>query len=97
MRSAFLVRCGLSKEAFIGTGVVIACAVDAARLFEYGRDMDFGPIRERWLLVAGAVASAAAGAVVAARVLPRVSMNAIRRLVTAMLFIIGVLLIAGLV
>jgi len=97
LRSAFLVRCGLSKEAFIGTGVVIACAVDAARLFEYGRDMDFGPIRERWLLVAGAVVSAAAGAVLAARVLPRVSMNAIRRLVTAMLFIIGVLLIAGLV
>lgn len=97
LRSAFLVRSGLSKEAFIGTGVVIACAVDAARLFEYGRDMDFGPIRERWLLVVGAVVSAAAGAVLAARVLPRVSMNAIRRLVTVMLFIIGVLLIAGLV
>lgn len=97
LRSAFLVRCGLSKEAFIGTGVVIACAVDAARLFEYGRDMDFGPIRERWLLIVAAVISAAGGAVVAARVLPRVSMRAIRRLVTTMLFIIGVLLIAGLV
>ena len=97
LRSAFLVRCGLSKEAFIGTGVVIACAVDAARLFEYGRDMDFGPLRERWLLVAGAVVSAVAGAVLAAHVLPRVSMNAIRHLVTAMLFIIGVLLMAGLV
>jgi uncharacterized protein len=97
LRSAFLVRCGLSKEAFIGTGVVIACAIDAARLFEYGRDMDFGPMRERWLLVAAAVISAAAGAVLAARVLPRVSMRAIRRLVTTMLFIIGFLLMAGLV
>lgn len=97
LRSAFLVRYGLSKEAFIGTGVVIACAVDAARLFEYGRDMDFGPIRERWLLVVAAVISAAAGAVLAARALPRISMQAIRRLVTTMLFIIGLLLMAGLV
>ncbi len=97
LRSAFLVRCGLTKEAFVGTGVVIACAVDAARLFEYGRDMEFAPIRERWTLVAAAVASAAAGAILAARVLPRVSMHAIRRLVTVMLFIVAVLLVAGLV
>ncbi|HEU4928500.1 MAG TPA: sulfite exporter TauE/SafE family protein [Candidatus Krumholzibacteria bacterium] len=97
LRSAFLVRCGLSKEAFIATGVVIACAVDAARLFEYGRDMDFDPIRQRWTLVVAAIACAAAGAVLAARVLPRVSMNAIRRLVTVMLFVVAVLLMAGLV
>ncbi|RPH58447.1 MAG: sulfite exporter TauE/SafE family protein [Acidobacteria bacterium] len=97
LRSAFLVRCGLTKEAFIGTGVVIACAVDAARLFEYGRNMDFAPIRERWLLVAAAIACAAAGAVLAARALPRISMRAIRRFVTVMLFTIAVLLMAGLV
>jgi len=39
LRSAFLIRAGLSKESFIGTGVVVACFVDASRLALYS-----GPI-----------------------------------------------------
>lgn len=35
LRSAFLIRAGLSKEVFIGTGVVIACLVDLSRLGVY--------------------------------------------------------------
>ncbi len=35
MRSAFLIRAGLSKEAFIATGVVIACLIDVSRLSVY--------------------------------------------------------------
>lgn len=97
LRSAFLVRSGLSKEAFIGTGVMIACLVDVARLVIYGREMDLGVVRERWPLVAATIGSAAFGVVVAARVLPRVSMRAIRNLVTVMLFVIAVALAAGLV
>lgn len=36
LRSAFLIRCGLSKEAFVATGVVAAVLVDCARLIVYG-------------------------------------------------------------
>ncbi len=97
LRSAFLVRAGLTKEAFIGTGVVIACLVDAARLVLYGREMNLAVVRERWVLVAAAIVCAAAGVALSRRVLPRVSMTAIRRLVTVMLFVIAALLIAGLV
>jgi uncharacterized membrane protein YfcA len=97
LRSAFLIRSGLSKEAFIGTGVVIACLVDAARLALYGREMDLAAVRENWPLVAAAILSAVAGVVVSARALPRVSMGAIRRLVTVMLFAIAFALAAGLV
>jgi len=32
LRSAFLIRLGLSKEAFIGTGVVVATMIDVTRL-----------------------------------------------------------------
>jgi hypothetical protein len=35
LRSAFLVRAGLSGQAFVGTGVVIACLVDLTRLWTY--------------------------------------------------------------
>lgn len=97
LRSAFLVRSGLSKNAFIGTGVVIACMVDVARLILYGREMNLVVVRERWPLVAAAIASAAAGVVLSARVLPHVSMGVIRCLVTAMLFVIAAALAAGLV
>ena len=36
LRSAFLMRCGLSKEAFIGSGVVCAVMVDVTRVSLYG-------------------------------------------------------------
>src|SRR5262245_4915249 len=39
LRSAFLIRSGLSKEAFIATGVVVACMVDVSRLAVYAVDM----------------------------------------------------------
>lgn len=35
LRSAFLVRAGLSKESFIATGVIIACMIDITRLGVY--------------------------------------------------------------
>jgi hypothetical protein len=35
LRSSFLIRAGLSKELFIGTGVVISCLVDITRLSLY--------------------------------------------------------------
>lgn len=34
-RSAFLIRCGLSKEAFVATGVVASVLVDCSRLLVY--------------------------------------------------------------
>ena len=35
LRSAFLIKLGLSKEAYIGTGVFIACFIDITRLSVY--------------------------------------------------------------
>ncbi len=97
LRSAFLMRCGLSKEAFIGTGVVIACLVDAARLALYGRQMNLNGVREGWPHVVAALVCAALGVVLSRHLLNRVSMAAIRRLVTGMLLVIAALLIVGLV
>jgi uncharacterized protein len=35
LRSAFLIKCGLSKHSFLGSGVVIACLVDLSRIAMY--------------------------------------------------------------
>ena len=96
LRSTFLVKAGLSKEAFIGTGAVIACAIDFTRLGTYARrlfatrdELDFG------LLLAG-VAAAFAGAYWGNRALRKVTMAGLQRLVGAMVLAVGVGLAAGL-
>lgn len=58
LRSAFLIKAGLGKEAFIGTGVVSAAIVDIARLLVYGvafyssRSFVFGSDSRRLVLAA---------------------------------------------
>jgi len=39
LRSAFLIKAGLSKEAFVATGVIAGVIVDASRLIVYGTDI----------------------------------------------------------
>ena len=95
LRSAFLARSGLTKEAFVGTGVVIACLIDASRLGVYTTsvmkvrgDLD-GP------LLAAAVLSAFVGALVGNRYLKKTTMSGVQRLVAIMLLAVGACLIAG--
>lgn len=97
LRSAFLVRAGLTKQAFIGTGVAIACLVDVARIALYGRETGFGGVRDEWGVTLAATVCAITGAIVASRLLPRVSMRAVRAIVAAMLFTVAVLMITGIV
>jgi hypothetical protein len=95
LRSAFLLKTGLSKEAFIGTGAVIACAIDLTRLGTYARrflstreELNYG------LIVAG-TAAAFAGAYAGNRALRKITMTAVQRVVTAMVLMIGAGLVAG--
>jgi len=96
LRSAFLIRCDLTKEAFIGTGVVIACLVDAARLFVYrSRFNDMGA--EHIPLISAAVLAAFAGAWLGNQFLKKTTLGGIQILVAVMLFAIALLLAAGLI
>lgn len=96
LRSAFLVRAGLSKEAFIATGVVIACLIDTARIGVYLKSGAFSNgDRDYWLLAA-AVLSAFIGAILGNRYLKKLTMQGIQRLVAAMLTALAIGLMAGL-
>jgi uncharacterized membrane protein YfcA len=64
-RSAFLIRSGLSKEAFIATGVVIAVLVDFSRLAIYAGLIGAPEVRARLGLVVAATMAAFAGALLA--------------------------------
>ena len=95
LRSAFLVRLGLSKQAFIGTGVVVAVLVDISRLGVYARDaIDQRAAFDYWTLGA-AVLAAALGAVVGNWYLEKLTMQAVQRFVAAALAVVAIALIAG--
>ena len=97
LRSAFLLKCGLSKEAFIASGVAVACIVDVVRLGVYGANYDFLSIGGRVPLVAAAVVAAFAGAFIGRRLLRKVSLRVVQWIVVVMLFLVAAGLGAGLI
>ncbi len=100
MRSAFLLQSGLSRDAFIGTGVTCAVLVDLARLGIYGRSWirhpdPAGLVGDAGGLVIAATLSAFVGAFLGARMMKKVTLVAVRRLVGAMLILLAVALGSG--
>ena len=95
LRSAFLIRAGLPKEAFIGSGVVIACLIDVARLVEYVPNIMGARAGLDYSMLATAVLAAFAGAVVGNRYLKKMTLERVQRLVAVMLLLVAVGLIAG--
>lgn len=97
LRSAFLIRMGLSKEAFIATGISIALFVDITRIPLYYsswlKNMESGHL----LPLIIAVFSAFAGAYAGRRWLKKTSLFAVRKIVGFALIIFGVLLILGII
>ncbi|HXG01271.1 MAG TPA: TSUP family transporter [Bacteroidota bacterium] len=97
LRSAFLIRAGLSKEAFVATGIVIACLVDLTRLGVYARHLAVAGLEKNAVLLIAVTLSAFLGAFVGNRLVKKVTMKAVQSTVAAMLFLISLLLIAGLI
>jgi uncharacterized protein len=95
LRSAFLTKLGLKKETFIGTGVIIACLIDIARLSVYAeRWSKYETIFDYQLIIA-ATLSAFGGAYFGSKMIEKITDKTIQKLVAAMLFIFAVLLILG--
>jgi uncharacterized membrane protein YfcA len=97
LRSAFLVRCGLSKEQFIATGVVIACMVDFTRLPLYFTHFQKQELLNQWPLLTLATLSAFFGAWLGNRYLKKITLNLVQKLTAGMIILIGVLLGAGII
>jgi len=97
LRSAFLVRAGLTKETFIATGVVIACMVDVSRLAVYATDLPWSHLRSNaWLMVV-ATLSAFGGAFLGTRLITKVTLAQVQKLVAAMLILLAIALGLGVI
>ncbi|MCX5909160.1 MAG: TSUP family transporter [Deltaproteobacteria bacterium] len=100
LRSAFLMKVGLEKEAFIGTGTVAAVIVDVARLAVYGMGLyatKFAAIPAgTGSLILAATLAAFVGAFFGARMMKKVTLQAIQVLVGIMLIAVGLGMASGL-
>ena len=97
LRSAFLIKSGLSKEAYIGTGIVIACMVDLSRLGIYIKGFLESELDKNMVLVIAAAVSAFAGAYVGNRAIKTVALKTVQIIVSVMIFILALALGLGLV
>lgn len=96
LRSAFLIKAGLAKEAYVATGAAIAFLIDVSRLAVYSRllwqhraDLDHG-------LLGAAVIAALLGSILGNHYLPKATMPGIQSAVAVMLFAVALGLITGL-
>jgi uncharacterized membrane protein YfcA len=104
LRAPFLLRAGLSREAFVGTTNVISTLVDVTRLLVYAlgfarlaRERDYAALEEwRTLWLVGAACAAGfLGSFLGTRLLKKITLQGVRRLVAALLFASAGALAAG--
>jgi uncharacterized membrane protein YfcA len=100
LRSAFLIKLGLSKESYVGTGAVCTVVVDLVRITIYGfafqTTWDTAAGSRSGALVLIAAFSAFLGAYLGKRFLKKVTLRKVELTVAIMMVVIGAGLASGL-
>lgn len=97
LRSAFLIRSGLNKDAFIATGVIIACLVDVSRLSIYLPKIMNNEVALNYKLILAATISAFIGVYFGAKLLQKTTVGLLQNIVCFSLILFGLLMILGIV
>ncbi len=97
LRSAFLIKTGLSKEAFIATGVVIAVMIDLARLIVYSGTVIGADGSAVTTPVIVATLCAFAGAYLGNKLLRKITIKALQIIVGSMLLLFSIAMMIGLI
>ena len=97
LRSAFLIKCGLTKESFIATGVIIASIVDVSRISIYFTKYTQFDIENNALLLISAVIAAFFGAILGRQLLKKVTIKQVNIIVTIMLILLSTLMGLGII
>ena len=97
LRSAFLIRYGLTKEALIATGVAIACLIDVTRLSLYYTRFASENVFREWRFLLVATFSAFVGAYFGAKLLKKVTMESVQKIVAFGLIVFAILFVLGVI
>ena len=95
LRAAFLIKAGLSKEAFIGTAVVVSTFVDITRLGVYSTRFFQAGLMENVPIVLCGTIAAIAGAFFGNRLLKKITLKSLQSIVAVMLIILSLALGMG--
>ena len=90
LRSAFLIRANLSKEAFVGTTVVISTFVDFTRLGVYSSRILSLDLKENMPMLICATLSAMTGAFIGNKLLKKVTLKFLQISVATLLIVISI-------
>ena len=96
LRSMFLIKAGLTKEAYIATGVVIAVIIDISRMTVYATsENNSGDLN--YSLLAVATLCAFAGAYIGNKLVKKITIETLHTIVAIMLLVISALLGVGII
>jgi uncharacterized membrane protein YfcA len=97
LRSAFLLKAGLSKESFIATGVVIACLIDISRLAVYSNRF----LNHEWSanlpVLLTALIPAFIGSFLGSKLLKKANIQVVHVTVSVLLVVFAILLGLGII
>lgn len=96
LRTAFLIKYNLSKEVFIGTGIVVALLIDVVRSSVYFYNFDFDVFNDKWLLIGVSLLAALVGAITGKIVLKKIKLVTLNYFVSIAMLVFGITLIVGL-
>jgi uncharacterized membrane protein YfcA len=97
LRSAFLIRSGLTKESFIATGVVIACMIDFSRIGVYAAHFSSDAFQANSSILISATTSAFLGTFLGSKYIKKITIEMVQDIVAILLFVIAILLAAGII
>lgn len=95
LRSAFLIKAGLSKEAFIGSAVIISTMIDCSRMTVYAADILQHNLFDRIDVIVVSVLAATLGAFIGNRLLKKVTILFLQRFVASLLIFLSIALGLG--
>ena len=95
LRSIFLLKSGIGKEAYIATAAVLAMMVDISRVAVYGWNMQGQAAGIQWHLVFSATLAAFMGTYLGSRFIAKVTLELVQKLVATLLAVIALGLITG--
>ena len=97
LRSAFLTKVGLSKEAFIATGVIIACMIDVSRMSVYFTNISKVKDSLNLNLIFVATLAAFIGVYFGNKLVKKITINTIQKIVAFMIIVFAIGLGLGIV
>ncbi len=97
LRSAFLTKVGLSKEAFIATGVIIACMIDVSRMSVYFANISKVKDSLNLNLLCIATLAAFIGVYFGNKLVKKITINTIQKIVAFMIIVFATALGFGIV